>query len=31
MEKLCLYFECTPNDLTTIIPEEGEEKKERKK
>ncbi|WAC06666.1 MAG: helix-turn-helix transcriptional regulator [Thermodesulfobacteriota bacterium] len=22
IEKLCLYFECTPNDLMTIIPEE---------
>jgi putative transcriptional regulator len=23
---LCLYFACTPNDLMTIIPEEGEKK-----
>ncbi len=22
IEKLCLYFACTPNDLMTIIPEE---------
>lgn len=29
IEKLCLYFVCTPNDLMTIIPEEGE--KEQKK
>jgi len=29
IEKLCLYFACTPNDLMTIIPKEG--KKEQKK
>ena len=29
IEKLFLYFACTPNDLMTIIPEEGE--KEQKK
>jgi len=29
IEKLCLYFACTPDDLMTIIPEEGE--KEQKK
>lgn len=23
IEKLCLYFGCSPNDLMTIIPEEG--------
>ena len=28
IEKLCLYFECTPNDLMTIVPKEkGERKK----
>ncbi len=27
IDKLCRYFNCTPNDLTTIVPEpeEGEE------
>ena len=27
IEKLCLFFECTPNDLMTIIPEEKRGKK----
>jgi putative transcriptional regulator len=31
IEKLCVYFGCTTNDLMTIIPEEREEKKEGKK
>lgn len=32
IEKLCLYFGCTPNDLMTIFPEEGEkESRDRKK
>jgi Predicted transcriptional regulator len=32
IEKLCLYFECTPNDLMTIVPEEkGESKRKGKK
>ena len=31
IEKLCLYFECTPNDLMTIIPEEGEGRKKKGK
>lgn len=31
IEKVCLYFECTPNDLMTIIPVEGEGKKKKKK
>lgn len=30
IEKLCLYFGCTPNDLMTIIPEEGRKKKGKK-
>ena len=29
IEKLCLYFNCTPNDLMTIIPEERDERKKR--
>jgi hypothetical protein len=29
IEKLCLYFGCSPNDLMTIIPEEKEERKKR--
>ena len=29
IEKLCLYFGCTPNDLMTIVPEEGEGRKKR--
>ncbi len=24
IEKLCLYFDCTPNDLMTIIPDNSE-------
>lgn len=24
LEKLCIYFNCTPNDLMTIVPDEGE-------
>ena len=31
IEKLCLYFECTPNDLMTIIPEKNGEGKKREK
>lgn len=23
IERLCLYFSCSPNDLLTIIPEQG--------
>jgi DNA-binding Xre family transcriptional regulator len=32
IEKLCLYFECTPNDLMAIVPEktEGEKRKGKK-
>jgi putative transcriptional regulator len=30
IEKLCLFFGCTPNDLMTIIPEEGERKRKLK-
>ena len=29
IEKLCLYFECSPNDLMTIIPEESKGKKKK--
>jgi hypothetical protein len=29
--RLCLCFGCTPNDLMTIIPEEGEGRKKKKK
>ncbi len=24
IEKLCLYFDCTPNDLMTIVPDNSE-------
>jgi putative transcriptional regulator len=25
IERLCLYFSCTPNDLITIVPDRGPE------
>ena len=31
IEKLCLYFACTPNDLMTIIPEEKEKEQKKNK
>jgi len=30
IEKLCLYFECTPNNLMTIVPEEEKRKRKSK-
>ena len=26
VEKLCLYFDCSPNDLMTIIPDQPDKK-----
>ncbi len=28
VEKLCLYFNCTPNELISIVPDRSEDSKE---